>query len=209
MPQRLIDISRVIADGGVVYPGDDPLKMERHWQIGPDCPFNMTRLQWMSHFLTHLDPPLHFFPNGQSLDEIPLERFMGEALVREVAGDCVRGEDIPAAEEIGGKNLLLKTRNSKAFDPRRYDEHHVYLTAGAARAAVEHQVNLVGFDYLSVDRFGDSDFPVHRTLLGAGVLILEGIDLSAVAPGRYRLIALPLRIAQGDGSPVRAVLLAD
>ena len=81
------------------------------------------------------------------------------------------------------------------------------LLVAAAAAAVERGVNLVGIDYLSVDRYGDGTYPAHRTLLRSGVLILEGIDLAHVAPGRYVLFALPLKIAAGDGSPVRAVLL--
>lgn len=207
MARRLIDISRTIHDGAVVYPGDDPLRMERGWTIGPDCPFNMTRLGWTTHFLTHLDPPLHFFAEGASVEQIPLERFLGAALVVEVKGERVEAGDLPAGEPLQGVSLLFKTRHSAAFDPHRYDEGHVYVSEEAARAMVAQGVNLVGIDYLSVDRFGDEAFPAHRTLLGGGVLVLEGLDLAAARPGRYTLAALPLKIAGGDGSPVRAVLI--
>lgn len=105
-----------------------------------------------------------------------------------------------------GRHLLFKTRHSDTFDPRSFDEQHVYVTAEAAALAVERRVNLVGIDDLSVDRHGDETYPAHRTRLGAGVPILEGLDLGGVTPGLYPLTALPLRIARGDGSPVRAVL---
>lgn len=207
MAQTIIDISRTIADGALVYPGDDPVELERHWRIGPECPINMSRLSWTTHVLTHLDPPFHFFEDGLSIDEIPLARFTGEARVVEITGDSIGPDDIPPVESIQGRNLLFKTRHSAAFNSRHFDPHHVYLTPEAARMAVARGVNLVGIDYLSVDRYGDEAFPAHRTLLGAGVLILEGLDLSDASAGCYTLHAFPLKLAHGDGSPVRAILV--
>jgi len=103
--------------------------------------------------------------------------------------------------------VLFKTRHSGPWTPE-YDRNHVYLTPQTAALLVERGANLAGVDYLDVDRCGDSQYTVHRTLLGAGVLILEGLDLAGVPPGRYRLAAFPLRIQDGDGSPVRAVLFS-
>jgi arylformamidase len=202
----LIDISRTIASGGLVYPGDPPLTITPVCTIGPGCAFNLSQLGWTTHIATHVDVPLHFLEEGASLDHVPLERFMGEALVIAVDGDRVLPDHIPASPSASAGNLLFKTRHSERFDPRTFDEQHVYVTAEAAARVAERRFNLVGIDYLSVDRHGDETYPAHRTLLGAGVLILEGLDLGGVAPGRYTLTALPLRIARGDGSPVRAVL---
>lgn len=205
MLKDVIDISRRIAPDALVYPGDEPLRMEPLCGIGPGCPFSITRLGWSTHFLTHIDPPSHLLLEGASLDDIPLHRFIGEAVVVEVMGDAILAEHVPAAAR--GCNVLFKTRNSAAYELGHYDEQHVYVSAGAAEAAVACGANLVGIDYLSVDRSGDETFPAHNILLRHDVLILEGIDLSDVAPGRYQLITLPLKIAAGDGSPVRAVLL--
>jgi arylformamidase len=205
---RLIDISRPIASGGLVYPGDPPLAVERLCTVGKDSPCTITSLGgWTTHFLTHVDAPLHFVAGGATLDETPLDRFLGDALVIEVEGDAVLPGHLPPHEDLRGVAVLFKTRNSQAFDPDVFHEDHVYVSAGAATAAVERRVNLVGIDYLSVDRHGDETYPAHHTLLGNGVLILEGIDLAGVAPGRYTLVALPLRIAGADGSPVRAALI--
>ncbi|HVX67197.1 MAG TPA: cyclase family protein [Bryobacteraceae bacterium] len=205
MTGKPIDISRTIEPGALVYPGDPPLEARPLCRIGPDSAFNLLELRWTTHFLTHLDAPLHFFEGAPSVAEIPPERLISEALVIGVDGPAVLPGHIPAA--AAGLALLFRTRHSADWDPRAYDRDHVYISAAAAQCMVERGVRLAGVDYLSVDRFGDEDYPVHRILLGHGVLILEGLDLRSAPPGRYTLIALPLKIAAGDGSPVRAVLL--
>ena len=208
MNQEPIDISRTISTNALVYPGDSPIEVTPLCKIGPDSPCNILQLGgWTTHFLTHVDPPLHFVKDGASLDEIPLSRFIGDTLVIEADGDAVSPSHIPSGDEIKGLNILFKTRNSATWNDHVFNENHVYVSGGAAELAVARGVNLVGIDYISIDRFGDEAYPAHRTLLQNGILILEGLDLTHVTPGRYTLIALPLRIAQGDGSPVRAVLI--
>lgn len=197
----VIDISRTIGPGALVYPGDPPIGAHTLCT----SPYRLTKLEWTTHILTHIDAPRHFLPDGAAIDEIPPGRFLGPALVVEVDGDLVLERHIPAA--AAGQNLLFKTRNSALWDSGRFDPTHAAISPAAARAMVEAGVNLAGIDYLSVDRFGDHAYPVHRTLLAAGVLILEGLDLSHAAPGAYTLAALPLKIEQGDGAPVRAALL--
>ena len=202
--ERAIDISRPIRTGSVVYPGDPPLGMSSLCEIGEDSPCSITRLDWITHFLTHIDPPRHFLPRGQTVDRLPLGVLCGEALVVEVDGPVVRPDDIPST--IPGR-ILFKTKNSERWDPERFIEDHVYVSPEAARLCVDRGAKLVGIDYLSPDAFGDESYPVHNLLLAAGIPILEGIDLSQVAPGTYTLIALPLKIQAGDGSPVRAILI--
>lgn len=205
--RTLLDISRIIDREALVYPGDPPLRMGRICGIGPKSPYNLTELAWTTHFLTHIDAPLHFVPNGTPISEIPLARFVGPALVVDVDGPVVLPEHIPAGENLNGVNLLFKTRNSASWDPKSYDKNHVYVSAEAAQEIVRRGVNLAGIDYLSIDRYGDESYPAHRILLGGDVLILEGIDLAGIQDGPYTLIALPLKIADGDGSPVRAALI--
>ncbi len=205
MRNEFIDISRTISPGALVYPGDPPILAHSFCTIGPDCPYNLTQLGWTTHILTHIDAPRHFLANGPSLDDLPLRRFMGMSRVIEVEGDAVLPQHIPPGVE--GMNLLFKTRNSERWNPHEFDASHVYISREAAETMVESRVNLAGIDYLSVDRAADAEYPAHHSLLGGNVLILEGIDLSHVEPGAYHLLALPLRIERGDGSPVRAVLL--
>ena len=207
MTGEVIDISRTIQPGALVYPGDPPLEMQPLCRIGPGAAFNMLRLSWTTHILTHLDAPLHFLEGGSGVDRIPPRRLIGKALVVEVNGPSVQPEHIPPSAK--GLNLLFRTRHSGPWNAEEYDSDHVYISRDAAEAMADREVNLGGIDYLSVDRFGDEEYPAHRILLGRGVLILEGLDLSAAPAGSYTLVALPLKIAAGDGSPVRAVLIRE
>lgn len=208
MALRLIDISLEITVDSVVYPGDEPLQIERISSIGPDCPYNLTKLGWSTHFLTHVDPPKHFVENGASVDQLPLDRFFGEALVIAVDGPSIAPHHLPSKAELRGKRVLFKTDNAKLLDPTTFVEDHVYVTEDAATALSDAQISLIGIDYIDVDKFGDERFPAHQVFLQAGIPILEGLDLSHVEPGRYWLVALPLKIQDGDGSPVRAALIS-
>ena len=205
MSRGPIDISRTIAAGAPVYPGDTPPVVNRRCDIARGDPFGILEFQCSGHVLTHVDAPRHFFPEGEAVDEIPPERFLGPAEVIEVDGPAVLPEHIP--QQAAGLNLLFKTRNSSHWDAPEFDPEYVYISAEAAETIVERGANLAGIDYLSADRFGDDAYPAHHTLLGAGILILEGIDLSGVEAGSYTLYAAPLKIAEGDGSPVRALLI--
>jgi len=115
-------------------------------------------------------------------------------------------DDLRPLGLAGTKRLLLQTPNAALWQKTGFQTNYVALTESAAYLLVEMGVQLVGIDYLSVDAFERQDFPVHRILLGAGVLILEGLDLRAVPPGDYELLALPLLLQHGDGAPVRAIL---
>jgi arylformamidase len=202
----VIDISRSISPEAAVYEGDDPLGIETVCDIGDEAPCRITALKnWTTHFLTHVDAPRHFISDGPTLDDIPLTRFSGEAIVVDV-GDAteILPEHLPEGT-LAGLNVLFRTFNS-ALDTAVFHEDHAYVSAAAAKELVSRGANMIGIDYLSVDRFGDEEYPAHRTALAGDVLIIEGLDLGHVAPGRYRFQALPMKIAGGDGSPVRAVL---
>jgi len=102
--------------------------------------------------------------------------------------------------------VLLKTRNSSLWDRPSFARDYVSLSLDGARSLIERGVKLIGIDYLSVEGFGVEGHPVHKTLLGAGIVIVEGLDFRKVTPGIYELYCLPLRIAGGDGAPCRAIL---
>jgi arylformamidase len=202
----LIDISRTIGPKTTVYPGDSQVEFDVIASMSGNDPCNITEIKnFTTHLLTHVDAPRHFIADGETLDDLSLSRFSGPALVIEVKTVHVTEQDVPEALSEG-TSVLFKTSNSTRQDDSPFDEAHVYLTAEAARALVNAGVNVVGIDGLSVDRFGDEEYTCHKTLLGNGVLILEGLRLGHVEPGSYVLRAYPLRVAQGDGSPVRAVL---
>lgn len=207
---KYYDISAPFGENLPFYPSDPPLKQEEHAQVRLGSAANVSKITFGSHTGTHLDPPRHFFDELPAVDELPLERFLGPALVAEILGKpCVERADLEVLPLRPGLNLLLKTDNRELMADARFHPDYVYLTGDACALLVEKKVNLVGVDYLSVEQFqGDGTFPAHRTLLGNNVLVLEGLDLSQVPAGEYTLLALPLKIPGGNGSPVRAVLIA-
>ena len=180
-------------------------------QIAQGAPLNLSRLEMGSHTGTHIDAPSHFIPGGATAEQLSLEVFIGPAQVVEMA--CQGGISVADLQEAAipadTRRLLLKTSNSRLWAQREFSPDYTYLLPEAAAWIVERGIRLVGIDYLSVERFGSADFATHITLLSNGVLILEGLDLGAVSPGRYTLVCLPMKLVGGDGAPARTVLLED
>ena len=201
----LIDISRRIAPGVALPPDAPAVASSALVDIAGASPSRVTRLEnWTTHLLTHVDVPRHFAHDGADLDAVELGRFCGPATVVDVAGAAVMPGDVPRTPP--GHNVLFRTFNS-GRDTATFHPDHAFLHPATVPVLLARRPNLVGIDYFGVDAHGDPNCPAHRGLLGAGVLLLEGLDLSAAAPGEYQLWALPLKIANGDGSPVRAVLV--
>jgi len=202
-----IDISLPIREGMIVYEGDPDITVSSALSLERGDPANVSSLRLGSHTGTHMDAPLHFISGGLGIDTLPLDLLIGPALVAEV--DATRLiepshlENLPLADH---QRLLLKTRNSGLWDRASFSRDYVALSLASAKLLIERGVKLVGVDYLSIEAFGADGHPVHKTLLGAGMVILEGLDFRRVTPGTYELYCLPLRIAGGDGSPCRAVL---
>ncbi len=204
---RIHDISVPLAAGMGTYPGDPPFAIES--LRSPDAPYELSRLSLSTHTGTHVDAPSHFVPGGVSVDQLPLEILLGKARVVELlVREKVDRADLEALDLRDDLRVLLKTRMSGQLGKPGYHQDHVYLSEDAALYLAQAGIKLVGIDYLSVDRFGSTDFPAHRVLLGAGVIVLEGIDLSEVEPGEYDMSCLPLRVAGADGAPARVVLRA-
>jgi arylformamidase len=199
-----IDISYPIVNGVPQWPGDPPIRMSRLKEIGTDSLAQVTKLEWLSHFMTHVDAPAHFIAGGASIVELGLDHWSGDAVVVEVDGDLIEDRHVP--EKCEGLCVLFKTRNFELFQFSSFQENYVYVSAQAARLLAARKAKLVGVDYMSVDRYGDNQVPAHYALLGAGITILENIDLRTIAPGNYELVAFPLKIVDCDGSPVRAAL---
>ncbi len=204
-PKKIYDLSPTIGGRMPYYPGDAVFQAE------PICTIkrsgcNMHRLVLGTHTGSHVDAPLHFVPHGESVDRLPLDRFVGEAEVVEVKGREI-GPEAMEGLPSGTKRVLFKTRNSPLMREETFHTDYVHLTLEGARYLLKRGVELVGIDYVSIERFGTPDFTVHKELLEAEVAILEGLDLSQVPPGRYFLVALPLKLRGMDGSPLRAVLL--
>lgn len=208
--RRAIDISVPNRPGMHGYPGDPSLQVDsvRAIERGDVC--NLSLLTMGSHTGTHVDAPYHFLKGGARLGEVSLDRMVGSALVVDLRGRAaVDAAAIADAPLERGDILLCRTDNSWKWDAPEFQQDFVYLTADAARLLVERGVGAVGIDYLSIEQFGSDSFPVHHTLLGSGVFVIEGLDLRHVAPGRYTLVCLPLKFPDLDGAPARAILLLD
>lgn len=208
---ELFDISVPLRPGMITYPGDTSLRLGRSHEIARGDAYNLTWLQLGAHAGTHVDAPLHFIDGAAGVAELPLDALIGPAHVVDATGvsadidaPTLARLDIPA----GVRRLLFKTPNSELWARGEFSPNFFGITADGAQALVSLGVELVGIDYLSIAPASDPA-STHVTLLEAGVVILEGIDLRAVEPGPYRLVCLPLLIEGSDGAPARAVLLRD
>lgn len=202
------DISVPIRSAMVTFEGDPVAHLERVSAMADGAICNVSRLDIGVHSGTHVDVPLHFIDGARDLGAFPLDLFVGPAWVadaRRVDGHFDRAAidalDIPP----GTERLLILSRNSELWDSPVFERGFSAVTADGAALLVERGIRLVGLDYLSIAPFGDP-VPTHVTLLGAGVAIVEGLDLRAVEPGDYDLICLPLRIPGSDGCPARAIV---
>jgi arylformamidase len=205
---HIYDITVPLSPALPVYPGDPEVTITPLAQLQWGDAANVSRLVLSSHTGTHLDAPRHFFVEGLTIDGLDLHVLMGPARVCAFpyVTTHLTADDLRPLGLAGTKRLLLQTPNAALWQKTGFQTNYVALTESAAYLLVEMGVQLVGIDYLSVDAFERQDFPVHRILLGAGILILEGLDLRAVPPGDYELLALPLLLQHGDGAPVRAIL---
>jgi arylformamidase len=206
---RIYDISVPIRTGGLVYPGNPEIEVTLQQSVAKGAGANVSFVRFGSHSGTHADAARHFFNDGQSVDQIPLERLIGPAIVL-AFDDSVRAvgaADLRKHELTEHSRVLLRTRNSALLAQKEFVPDYTYLAPDGAQYLVDTGVELVGIDYLSIEQFHSGHHQTHKILLGKSVVILEGLNLSAVTPGEYQLICLPLRIEGCDGAPARAVLV--
>lgn len=207
------DISTPLRTGLPVWPGDIPVEMTCSQTHEAGDGVQVTHLRLSAHTGTHLDAPLHFVPGGGLVTGLDLHVLVGPARVVQFAGtgpldvDFFRAQNLP---DPSPRLLLRCDHHSDALHARgdRFFHEYAGVTPEAAEWLVEHGVRLVGTDYLSIGPFGDDNIAVHKTLLGAGMIIVEGLDLRQVEPGIYTLICLPMALPC-DGAPCRAVLLPE
>lgn len=208
----LYDISLTIAEDLPVWPGDPHIELKKVSQIKDGELANVTHISACVHIGTHVDAPDHFLGDGQTVENLPLDLLVGAAAVVELPVDGhISAVDLQKASiPEGTKRLLIKTANSQfwAEGVKEFKEDFIALDADAAAYLVDQGVEVVGVDYLSVAPF-TNPAPTHRILLEAGVLIIEGLDLSGIKAGVYTLLCLPLKISGSDGAPARVLLQKD
>ncbi len=206
---KIHDISLPVSESLAVWPGDPPVRITQPAHIDRGDQYTVSRLEIGAHIGTHVDAPAHFVRGGAEVDHLALDLLVGPARVVHVpeAGSLTRqvleGLSIPP----GTQRLLFRTRNSEHWSgDGSFREEYVGLTNAGARWLVGRGVRLVGIDYLSISPWNDLLTP-HQTLLGAGVVVVEGLDLSGITPGVYQLVCLPLKLEGVEGAPARAILI--
>ena len=202
---QIIDISQPLSSTTAVWPGDQAFVLD--WTMRQDRgdSVNVAALRLSVHTGTHVDAPFHVM-DSLRVAELPLERFYGPAIVVDARDLDVLDERVLDRFQLEhAERVLFRTRNS--VDVSVFPTHIIHPTPALARRLVDAQVKLVGTDAPSFDALDSKDLETHKILMEGGVSLLENLVLSDVAPGEYTLIALPLKLTDADGSPVRAVLI--
>ncbi len=204
---NIIDISVPLYKGMPVWPGSVEFRLEQTMSLRSGNEANVSALNCDVHIGTHIETPLHFIEDRESVDRISLNVLCGPVFVADLTRvEAITEKDLSSLDLPEGiERVLFKTKNSRLWEEGGFNPGYVALTEDAARWVVKRGIHLVGIDYLSIQRYHGAP-GVHRILLKAGVVILEGLNLLDVPPGKYELVCLPLKLMGAEGAPARAIL---
>jgi arylformamidase len=204
---KLIDVTVPLDATLPTYPNNTPFSLEPVKRLARGDSSNVSALHMSAHCGTHVDAPRHFFDSGPGTEALALDLLMGRVRVIQVTSRTgITAEDLAGEDFSEDVRILIKTRNSLFWGASEFRTDYVGVTESGARHLVAHGIKLVGVDYLSVEQFKTPGAPAHHVLLGAGTIVIEGLNLRDVEPGIYDLCCLPLRIVGSDGAPARVVL---
>jgi arylformamidase len=207
---KIYDVTFPVSEQTPVYEGDPKVKIEIAHSIEKGDAANVSHICCGVHTATHVDAPNHFIEGGKRVDELSFDKLLGRCRVIELDESVIAIEEKHVSNLQNVERVLFKTRNSKFWnEPEKgFRKDFTYIEPEAARALVEKKIKLVGIDYLSVEKFGSTDFATHITLLENDIVIIEGLDLREVSAGDYELICMPLKYigGAGDGAPARTIL---
>ena len=204
---KLIDVTVPLDSGLPTYPNNTPFSLEPVKRIARGDSSNVSTLHMSAHSGTHVDAPRHFYDEAPGAEALPLDMLIGRARVIEVTSrTAIAAEDLIRIDLTEDVRLLIKTYNSRLWSSPDFHTDYVGITESGARHLVDRGIKVLGVDYLSVERFRNPGAPAHHVLLGAGTIVIEGLNLIDVDPGIYEMLCLPLRIVGADGAPARVVL---
>ncbi len=208
--KKYYDISVDIKEDMLVYPGDPKVIISSVSAIENGDLYNLSSLKFGSHTGTHMDAPNHFVDGGVTVDQLPLDHFIGKAKVFDMGErDCIDVKSLASLDITEGDIILFKTKNSQLMEKGVFDKKYVYITPEAALSLVNKGIKTVGIDFLTVEQYGVDSPDTHYAFLENNVVILEGLNLTGIKEGEYHLISQPLKIKNGNGSPMRAILVQD
>lgn len=203
---KIIDISKTISENMVVYKNKESKKIKRNVvAVHKENNYHESRIEMDMHCGTHIDAPLHMIENGATVEQYLPEIFIGNCKVFDLChvDEKIHVEDLLPLNIQENDIVLLKSKNSFATE---YNPKFVYLEEDGANYLVQKKIKCLGMDAMSIER-DKKDHPTHKIILGAGIGVIEDLQLKNVMPGEYFLSALPLKIESSEASPVRAVLL--
>lgn len=204
---KLIDVSVPLDADLPTYPGNTPFSLEAIKRLARGDSSNVSTIHASAHAGTHVDAPRHVLDAGPGVEGLALEMLCGRARVIELTTRRgITAEDLAGFDLTEDVRLLIKTHNSRLWGSPQFHDQFIGVTEGAARFLVERGVKVLGVDYLSIEEFGKPGAPAHRALLGAGTIVIEGLNLRDVEPGIYEMFCLPILITGSDGAPARVVL---
>ena len=206
---EIIDVTLTLRPDLAAWPDSAEFRLTPTMRISAGEGYNVSKLEFDLHMGTHVDAPWHCMEHGRTVENLPVDVLIGPACVAHLPDpQIITASDLESlAMPPDTRRLLLRTRNSELWRKGipEFREDYVALAVDAAQWVVDRGIALIGVDYLSVEPFDHGPL-AHRMLLAAEVVILEGLDLSAVEPGLYELLCLPMKIGGADGAPARAVL---
>ena len=206
---NVYDISVPLRPDMPTYEGEPGPKLDFRKLLSKGDSATVSVLSLGSHTGTHVDAPSHFIDGADSMESLPLDALVGPVYVAEFGGNThITAADLESMAIPGEcQRLLFKTRNGLFWDDLEFHRDFIALAPDAATKLAGDGMQLVGIDYLSIERFHASPHEVHETLLASGVVILEGVDLRRVTPGNYFLVCAPLNVVGAEGAPARAFLI--
>ncbi|MGI9036302.1 MAG: cyclase family protein [Pyrinomonadaceae bacterium] len=207
---KIYDVTFPISPETPIYKGDPKAEITVAHSIAKGDAANVSQICCGVHTATHVDAPNHFIEGGRRIDQLDFDKLLGRCRVVNLDKNATAVEPQHVENLESVERVLFKTRNSDFWNApeKGFREDFTYIAPEAAEILVEKNIKLVGIDYLSVEKFGSTDFQTHKTLLKNEVVIIEGLDLRAVSAGDYELICLPLKYigGAGDGAPARTIL---
>jgi arylformamidase len=204
---KLIDVTVPLDARLPTYPGNTPFTLEANTRLAWGDSSNVSTLHLSAHAGTHVDAPRHFFDERPGAEGLPLELLLGRVRVVEIrSAHGIDADELAHLDLAGERRVLFKTANSRLWGTPDFRPDYVGVTSAGAERLVASGIRVVGVDYLSIEQFKTPGAPAHRALLGAGAVVIEGLDLREVDPGIYDMLCLPLRIVGADGAPARVLL---
>jgi arylformamidase len=205
-----MDVSVPVKSGMARWPGDIDVSVSRVSDMAEGAEYNLSQLHMSAHTGTHMDAPLHFVNGAISIDQLPFDATVGPARVIEIAvPESIGPADLEPFQIETGERLIIKTANSgRCWETDDFVKDFIFISEAGAKYLAGRRIRCVGVDYLSVAGFYKDTVETHVALLGAGIWIMEGLDLRRIQPGRYDLICLPLKLLGAEGAPARAILRA-